>query len=41
MVFVVAVHKVLKDGTALKDADLLPIGPFIRDGGDTAIGVNL
>jgi hypothetical protein len=41
VVLVVAINNVFKDGSAFKDTDLLPIGPCIRDGGNSAIGVDL
>lgn len=41
VVLVVAVYKVLENGSALKDANGLAIRPLVGDGGDAAVGVNL
>lgn len=41
IVLVVALNKVLKDGAAFKDTELLPVGPCIRNGRDPAIRVDL
>lgn len=40
MVLVIAVHEILQDGAALKDANDGTVGPLVRDGGDAAVGVD-
>lgn len=40
VVLVVAVDEVLEDGTRLKDANGLAVGPCVSDGGNAAVGVN-
>lgn len=41
MLLVVAVDEVLQNSSALKDADGLPVGEGVGEGGDPPVGVDL
>jgi hypothetical protein len=41
VVLVIAINKVLEDGTALEDADGLAVGELVSNGRNAAIGVDL